>query len=238
MKTVKLVLVLVFVAFACQQADAYICCVPDSSPTIQGCINAVSNGHTVLADAGTYYEKIEVLSADVADMTERLGIYYGLKDEILKFGIMDIYGEHVIQPGKGNLMTLTLKGTDLASLEISNVILVDEHGNMFEASVTEKVEMSPSRPAIFSLAQNYPNPLNPETQISYTLPERCQVKLIIYNVRGQRVRVLVDESQAAGHNTVLRDGKNQDGQEVASGIYFYRLEAGVFNQTRSMVLLK
>jgi flagellar hook assembly protein FlgD len=64
------------------------------------------------------------------------------------------------------------------------------------------------------------------------------VKLSIYNVRGQRVRVLVNELQAAGHNTVLWDGKNQDGQEVASGIYFYRLEAGEFTDTKSMVLLK
>jgi|GEM_PF-1028624 len=185
------------------------------------------------------YEKIEVLSADVADMAEGLQIYYCPKDQLLKIGIVDIYGEHSIQPGEGTLMALRVKGTDLSSLEISNVILVDEHGNMFEPNVTEKLETSPSsRPAEFSLAQNYPNPFNPETQISYALPEKCQVKLSVYNVRGQRVRVLVDEFQAAGHQTVLWDGKNEDGQAVASGIYFYRLEAEAFSDTKSMVLLK
>lgn len=55
---------------------------------------------------------------------------------------------------------------------------------------------------------------------------------------GQRVKMLVDEHPAAGHNTVMWDGRNEDGHEVASGIYFYGMEAGAFNETKSMVLLK
>jgi hypothetical protein len=93
-------------------------------------------------------------------------------------------------------------------------------------------------PVQFSLSQNYPNPFNPETDISYTLPQDFHVKLTIYNMLGQKVKVLVDEQQIAGYKTVRWDGKDQDGNEVGSGIYFYRLQAGEYNEVRKMVLAK
>lgn len=105
-------------------------------------------------------------------------------------------------------------------------------------TVPENMLKSSATGLNFELGSNYPNPFNPETQINYALADRCQVKLSVYNVRGQRVRILVNEFQAAGHNSVIWDGKNEDGHEVASGIYFYRLDAGTFTDTKSMVLLK
>ena len=91
-----------------------------------------------------------------------------------------------------------------------------------------------SFPIEFNLAQNYPNPFNPLTNIQYSLPVRSEVKLIIYNLRGQEVVRLVDgEERPAGvHNAVW------DASTAASGIYFYRLQAGNFVQTRKMVFLK
>jgi len=93
-------------------------------------------------------------------------------------------------------------------------------------------------PKAFELFQNYPNPFNPETQIRYDLPVSGHVKLTVYNVLGQKTRILVDEIQDAGYKSVIWDGKDEAGQDVASGIYFYKIEATSFEKTKKMVLLK
>lgn len=93
-------------------------------------------------------------------------------------------------------------------------------------------------PEGFHLLQNYPNPFNPETEIAYCLPQDSRVKLTIYNILGQEVKVLVDEYQTAGTRRVTWDGCDDTGSKAASGIYLYRLEAGKTIQTKKMSLLK
>jgi hypothetical protein len=93
-------------------------------------------------------------------------------------------------------------------------------------------------PAAFSLAQNHPNPFNPNTRIMYNLASDCHVKLDIYNVVGQKVTTLVDEHQRAGSRTVEWNGRDASGANVASGIYFYRITAGSFVDIKKMVLLR
>lgn len=99
-------------------------------------------------------------------------------------------------------------------------------------------ETGKATPADFQLLQNYPNPFNPKTEIAYSLPEDSYVKLTIYNIRGQKVKVLVDEYQSAGTRKAIWDGRDESRERVASGIYLYRLEAGKFTQTKKMSLLK
>jgi hypothetical protein len=96
----------------------------------------------------------------------------------------------------------------------------------------------PPIPVTFGLAQNYPNPFNPATEISYTLPVDCHVKLEIYNVLGQRIASLVDEPQSAGDKILRWDGRDDKGLRVSSGIYFCRLEAGTFTEIKKMVLTR
>ena len=96
----------------------------------------------------------------------------------------------------------------------------------------------PNAPDKFALFQNQPNPFNPETKISYYLSEGCEVKLTIYNILGRRVKTLFEGHQNAGMNTLVWDGKNDQGEQLSSGIYFYRLQAGEFIQTKKMNLLK
>jgi len=93
-------------------------------------------------------------------------------------------------------------------------------------------------PTEFSLSQSYPNPFNPTCVIAYALPTDCQVKLVVYNLLGQRVKVLVDEHQDAGYKSVTWNGRDDHGKELASGIYFYRIEAGSFVQSKKMLLMK
>jgi hypothetical protein len=109
------------------------------------------------------------------------------------------------------------------------------------------VEMSPVEqeeedlvqlPREFGLSQNYPNPFNPTTVIDYALPKACEVSIKVYNILGQEVRNLANERQEAGYKSTVWDGKDDQGQEVSSGIYFYRIVAGNFIKSKKMVLLK
>jgi hypothetical protein len=96
----------------------------------------------------------------------------------------------------------------------------------------------PLIPDDFALEQNVPNPFNPTTNIRFDLPRQSYVHLEVVNVLGQRVKTLINESLPAGIHTVTFDGKNDDGQTVASGVYFYRLVTEGFSQSRKMILLK
>jgi flagellar hook assembly protein FlgD len=102
----------------------------------------------------------------------------------------------------------------------------------------DMLEKSIGVPNDFVLLQNYPNPFNPVTTIDYGLPTNSYVKLTIYNILGQRVKTLVDEEQTAGYKTVMWDGRNDRGEEVGSGIYLYRIQAGSYTKTVKMSLLK
>jgi hypothetical protein len=93
-------------------------------------------------------------------------------------------------------------------------------------------------PDAFELFQNHPNPFNPETEISYDLPNDAHVTLTVFNIVGQKVKTLVDASQTAGHKSLRWDGKDDSGNRVSSGVYFYRIQAGECSQTRRMVLVK
>jgi hypothetical protein len=88
------------------------------------------------------------------------------------------------------------------------------------------------------LSQNYPNPFNPQTVIAYSLAQDGNVRLEIFNLLGQSVRILADGWNSAGQQTVEWDGTGQAGQRVASGVYFYRLQIGQETITRKMVLMR
>jgi hypothetical protein len=95
-----------------------------------------------------------------------------------------------------------------------------------------------ARPLELALFQNYPNPFNPTTTIAFTVPDKTRVALTVYNVEGRRVTTLVDRIMTAGYKKVVWDGLNDTGNQVSSGIYFYRLTAGQKTLTRKMVLIR
>ncbi|KPL04554.1 MAG: hypothetical protein AMJ90_00475 [candidate division Zixibacteria bacterium SM23_73_2] len=108
--------------------------------------------------------------------------------------------------------------------------------NVGYVGVEEETESN--LPEKFTLFQNYPNPFNPNTTIEYYIPKDIKVTVSIHNILGQKVKTLVDWHQKAGFRKVLWYGKNQNGEDVASGIYFYQLKTEAVVQTKKMVLIK
>lgn len=115
----------------------------------------------------------------------------------------------------------------------------DGHGT-FVYDVVTAVEppANGTLPTAFVLGQNYPNPFNPGTRIEFALPQQEFVTLEIINIAGQRVKTVLSESLPAGYHMAIWDGTSNDGSEAASGVYFYRVQAGDFTASRKMVLTR
>ena len=96
----------------------------------------------------------------------------------------------------------------------------------------------PATSRAFAMSANYPNPFNPATRISFSLPEAQNVILVVYGVDGRRVATLVEGIQGAGVHEAIWTGRDDDGKSVATGIYFYRINAGPYNQVNKMTLIK
>ncbi|OGG05890.1 MAG: hypothetical protein A3F83_10790 [Candidatus Glassbacteria bacterium RIFCSPLOWO2_12_FULL_58_11] len=103
---------------------------------------------------------------------------------------------------------------------------------------TDSKDQGPNLPRAFALAQNTPNPFNPSTTISYTVGAPAHVRLTVYDLRGRLVSTLADKQVEAGTYYIQWNGSDSKGNQLASGVYFYRLESGSFTDTRKMVLLK
>jgi len=93
-------------------------------------------------------------------------------------------------------------------------------------------------PTQFAFHQNFPNPFNPSTTISYALPQKEHVTISIFNVQGQEQAILVEEEQAAGNYSVVWDGRRNTGELLPSGLYFCQIKAGKYTRTQKMSLLK
>jgi hypothetical protein len=116
-------------------------------------------------------------------------------------------------------------------------------GNNIFSIVNENMEYSiindafVPNPTIINLT-NFPNPFNPSTTIMYTLSNVENVVVNVYNVRGQMIRMLVNEKQDLGLHSVIWDGKDMNGNDVGSGIYFTRIKSDTESQTKKMLLIK
>ena len=100
-------------------------------------------------------------------------------------------------------------------------------------SVSQSLSTEGNVPNVFALQQNYPNPFNPATVINYSIPNAARVELAVYNVLGQKVATLVDEEMTAGPHSI-----EWDASQYSSGVYFYRVSAGSYTDTKKMMLVK
>ena len=106
------------------------------------------------------------------------------------------------------------------------------------ASGTMAVDGSQITPSKFELAQNFPNPFNPTTDITFSIDRAADVDLSIYNMLGQKVRTLTSGSKVAGTHVLRWDGRDEAGSNVSTGIYLYTLTDGNSSITKKMALMK
>ena len=124
---------------------------------------------------------------------------------------------------------LGVNGTDVFPGSYDNSVLIRP-----VSQITTGVNESRSgTPTAFSLSQNYPNPFNPTTTINYQLPMSGQVTLKVFDMLGREIATLVNDNENAGSYSAKFDGSR-----LASGVYFYRLQAGSFSQTKKLMLVK
>jgi len=124
-------------------------------------------------------------------------------------------------------------GADLCAGAIAMNGTLSGSGTFCNAPVAVEREDALGTPKEFSLTQNYPNPFNPSTTIRWGLPSRSHVSLTVYNTLGQQVSVLQNGDQDAGFHEVRFDAKN-----LPSGVYFYRMQAGAYTETKRLLLLR
>ena len=141
----------------------------------------------------------------------------------------------------GQAARLELLSKDIEGVEISLVMAATTSGKFSVNSDALSVKTS-ALPKSFSLSQNVPNPFNPSTTISFALPESVEtssrVSLKVYNIRGALVSTLVDDALEPGYHSIVWNGRDNRGRQVASGVYLYRLSVPGFTKTRKMILLK
>lgn len=153
-------------------------------------------------------------------------------------GAVKVDGQGV--SGDGKLVELIFKtdgATSSGDFRVSEGVLIGLDGAIDRLTNVDFARLS-SLPGEYELDQNIPNPFNPSTVIGYRIPEAGPVRLAIYNLLGQEVRVLVDRHMEAGSFTATWDGKDEMGRQVSSGIYLYRIQAADFSASRRMLFLK
>jgi hypothetical protein len=141
--------------------------------------------------------------------------------------------------GVGDLLVVTLSaGADPQLLDLENLTLSLRNRNNEELDYTFDAVSAVEVPSEFALGKNFPNPFNPTTRISFSLPTPARVMLEIFNLNGGRIAVLVDETLASGYHQITWNGQDDAGRDVASGTYFYRIRAGEYTAVDKMTLLK
>ena len=185
--------------------------------------------------------KIELLNEKI--MIKANGIFNGI--QLLTKNNYSIINQEIpngweLFQGEKGLMILNLTNESNINemvinyegdIEIVEHMAVNLYGNIIPSNIV-------GIPSQFSLNQNFPNPFNPSTTISYDLPEKSFVNLTIYNIIGNKIRTLIDFEQDIGNKLVVWDSKDDFGNSVSAGIYLYSIKTNNFLESKKMVLLK
>jgi hypothetical protein len=197
----------------------------------------------VQVEIGYNPNKVQFLTPQITDKSALLYLTY--RDDGQGKLVVLLYPRSTsnsrISAGSGTMIKLPLVATseltyDSKDVHINTAVLSDPNA----IGIPVK-GLTPILPTDFALNQNYPNPFNPETTIEFAVGSGSgnkQVRLVIYNLLGEEIATIINEPLAAGKYTYKWRGTNQDGNSVASGVYFYRLTVGDQSQTKKMVLLK
>jgi hypothetical protein len=197
--------------------------------------NLISVETEAVANIGAAYLVYDVgPNVDIGDVhltaaADGMDLMYSVSDGQLRLLVYNI-GTSKIAAGSHEIIEIPFSGD--ATVRLSHAEIVDYDGRPYKI-----LNSGVSVPTGYSLSQNYPNPFNPSTNIGFTLPQSTPWVLCIYNINGKLVRQY-NGTDAAGPVEVIWDGMTTSGELAASGVYFYRLEANEFRETRKMILLK
>jgi hypothetical protein len=188
---------------------------------------------SVMADQREYIVSGDVLLKGIdgqVQLPEELGDFL-VASRATDEGLRVVFAGAEGVEGPGELLRVYGVGPDGASLV---------RASFNDGSIVAWMDEGPvqNTPATYALHANTPNPFNPETVIAFDLPQDSSVRLEIYDALGQKVRTLVSGALATGAHRFAWDGRDARGSQVSSGVYFYRLQAGEYVQTRRMLLLK
>jgi hypothetical protein len=148
---------------------------------------------------------------------------------------LNVYTSQQTEPGEYDLTVTAVPmsgGKPAGAGHDLNVLLKVE-----SSTDVDDWDDNPNSPYGFTLFQNHPNPFNPETEIGFKLPTNSPVKINIYNVAGRLVKTYQGH-YSSGYNSISWDGTDMSGRDVASGVYFYRMEAQGFSDQKRMVLMR
>jgi len=174
---------------------------------------------------GTY-----VQSVAVSGRSSGMDMSYEIRGDELRVLLFNINDRARIAAGEGDVLTITTR--DASPVSLVSVEAATFNGASLETDVSARVV-----PASFALHQNYPNPFNPATSMSIDFPTASEYALTVYNVAGQIVKTFSGHAPAGTLNLVW-DGRSDAGGSVASGVYFYAVEAGEYADVRKMILMK
>jgi len=165
---------------------------------------------------------------------------YNLNGEVVAYSISSNDGSYQIENLVAGDYTLVVDATEYENASSDNSVSLNYGSNpsttkdlFLNPESTTGVKSNSPVPSSYSLSQNYPNPFNPSTQIRFTIPEKTNVKLEVYNLIGQKVADLVNSELSAGEYSITFNASG-----LSSGIYLYRLQAGNFSSVKKMILMK
>ncbi len=137
------------------------------------------------------------------------------------------------------IYSVSASAEDYKSVTIDDVIVPPNQDTTLNISLVPSAEEDEISPiAATALKGNSPNPFNPTTTIYYDILEPCNVRLDVYNIKGQKVRSLLNEASSNGRHNIVFDARDDNGRALSSGVYFYRFSAGKYNATRKMLLME
>ena len=152
-------------------------------------------------------------------------------------GVVYNIGTHTFGPAAGEMANFAFRVKDgvydpVHDISLNEFLIVNQAASFISTEIKGQI------PNSYKLNQNYPNPFNATTNISFDLPNDGNVEISVYDLLGRKVTTLINSFLPAGSHTVTWDGRSQTGETVATGIFFYRLKAVDFDETKKMMLIK
>ena len=176
------------------------------------------------------YDGIAPFKPEISGIACGMDIAYCINESEIRVLLYSMTRGQMIGKGQGDLLNIGFMGE--GDIRLKEACFAGYYGETLKTQFDSRLV-----PDNFGLSQNYPNPFNPSTSIDLSVPVACDWQIAIFNTTGQNVKRLAGHTEP-GTITIHWDGTNDYGQPVASGIYFYKVQAADYTETRKMILLK